>query len=162
MQRGFRASVLFRSERSGCWAQVLFCLLMLPIASVSASDVYYRTLMPPMLPPSPPAGNRPGILNRFAKTHSERVGRVQKTVILADEPRQAALSALQNPCLGVTLAGYALSAGMDAERENLDTCVDLYFERSGLSVGIFFVAPEQRFGQSTPRRGSTIMRAWLA
>jgi len=107
---------------------VLLWLLMLPVASASASDVYYRTLMPPLMPPSPPAGNRPGVLNHLAGMHAGRVGRVRKMVIFSDEPRQATLMALQNPCLGVTMAGYALSAGKDAEQENLDTCVDLYFE----------------------------------
>ena len=43
------------------------------------------------------------------------------------------MAALQDPCVGVTLAGYALSAGVDAESANVATCVDLYFETVAFS-----------------------------
>ena len=54
-------------------------------------------------------------------------------VVYADKPRQAATAALANPALGVTLAGYALSAGLAAEQAKLATCVDLYFETVAFS-----------------------------
>ncbi|MFO7902613.1 MAG: alpha/beta hydrolase [Pirellulaceae bacterium] len=68
------------------------------------------------------------MLDRLPEPPIGCVGRVRKTVILADEPRQAALAALRNPALGVPMASQALAAGRDAERSRQVTCVDLYFE----------------------------------
>ncbi len=97
-----------------------------------ANDAYYRTLLPEMLPPPTPAPtNQPGLLNSWF--NGGRFGRPQQMVVYADKPRQAATAALANPALGVTLAGYALSAGLAAEQAKLATCVDLYFETVAFS-----------------------------
>ena len=81
--------------------------------SLQANDAYYRTLLPEILPPTPALTGQPGLYDKLLSRC--RVGRPQRMVILADKPRQAAMAALQDPCVGVTLAGYALSAGVDAE-----------------------------------------------
>ncbi len=118
-----------------CWRATwaIAWTLATSMATLSANDGYYQTLMPPLFPPSPAPTHQPGLCNQLAALRAGRAGRVQEMVIMADQPQQAALSALQNPCLGVTLAGYALSAGMDAERAKMVTCVDLYFETVAFS-----------------------------
>ncbi len=123
------------------------------------------------------------MLDCLTNLHARRTGQVQKTVILADEPRDAALRALEHPCQGVTLAGYALAAGVDAERQRQVTCVDLYFE--GVAFSWHFLqspgasarpeysaawqyyhlslarvlAAAQRFGRLDPTRGLRVMTA---
>ena len=103
-------------------------------------------------------------------------------VVYADKPRQAATAALANPALGVTLAGYALSAGLAAEQAKLATCVDLYFETVAFSWNFLkspgaSARPEyelawqlyhnglarlmgagQRFGRLDPTAGCTSLR----
>ncbi len=106
----------------------LLCVLILPVTTALANDGYYRTYMPALMPPPPVQVNQPGFLNRLQSLHAGRGGRVHKMVIMSDEPRQAVLSALQNPCMGVTMASYALTAGLEAERVKSGSCVDLYFE----------------------------------
>ncbi len=137
MDHGMRCSwkSSFSVARTGNWRGVLAiaATLVMSWATLSANDAYYQTLMPPMFPPSPAPTNQPGLCNQLAGLYSGRVGRVRKMVLMSDEPRQAAMSALQYPCLGVTLAGNALSAGLDAEREKMVTCVDLYFEAVAFS-----------------------------
>ncbi len=167
----------------GSWQTVraLMCVLVLPIASVVANDGYYRTMMPPLMPPSPVQVNQPGFLNRLQGLHAGRAGRVRKMVILSDEPRQAVLAALQDPCTGVTMASYALTAGLEAERAKQVTCVDLYFEGVAFSWNYLqskgaLARPEysqawqlyhqcltrllgsaQRFGRLDPTRGLRVM-----
>ena len=85
-------------------------------------------------------------------------GRVRKTVVLADEPRQAAVSALQNPCLGVTLASYASRPGLGRRTREPGHVRRPVFRRSGFQLEFSSVA-RQRFGQSTPRRGSAIIES---
>ncbi|MHB1030244.1 MAG: esterase/lipase family protein [Pirellulaceae bacterium] len=108
----------------------LACPGTLDVRGLHANDAYYRTLLPEMLPVTPAPTNQPGLCNTLFGRG--QVGRPQM-VVLADKPRQAAAAALSNPVLGVTLAGYALSAGLQAEQANLATCVDLYFETVAFS-----------------------------
>ena len=168
----------------------IFCVLVLLAiigsltatgASASNSDAYYQTLMPPLLPPTPAPAAQGGLCNQLSSLQPRRIGRVQKMVIMSDEPRQAALSALHNPCLGVTFAGYALSAAMDAERQKMVTCVDLYFEAVAFSWNFLqspgasrrpeysaawqlyhlglarLISSAQRFGRLDPTTGLSIM-----
>jgi pimeloyl-ACP methyl ester carboxylesterase len=99
--------------------------------SLHANDAYYRTLLPEILPPTPAPTGQPGLYDKLLGRY--RVGRPQRMVIMADKPRQAAMAAMRDPGVGVTLAGYALSAGVDAERANIAACVDLYFETVAFS-----------------------------
>ncbi|MHB8972841.1 MAG: esterase/lipase family protein [Pirellulaceae bacterium] len=101
------------------------------VGTLCANDAYYRTLLPEMLPPPQAPATQPGLCNTLFNRAGS--GRPQQMVVLADKPRQAAVAALANPVLGVTLAGYALSAGLEAERAKLATCVDLYFETVAFS-----------------------------
>lgn len=130
MQHGFRAC---RPGKQACVClQVPLLALLLgvtvPVLSVWGDSGYYRTLMPPLPPPAPIPENRTGGMQPTPLMRGGCTGRVRKMVVLADEPRQAALAALRNPVLGVTMASHALAAGRDAERAGLVTCVDLYFE----------------------------------
>jgi hypothetical protein len=94
----------------------------------ASGDAYYRTLMPPLPPSTPvPVGQAP-LFGGDRGWCPSRVGRPQQMVIMSDRPRQAAMMALENPTLSVTLAGQALSAGLEAERRDTATSVDLYFE----------------------------------
>jgi len=127
---GRRVIVVRMCSESPVRRLVLGCLVwaLLPVTLCGASSGYYRTLSPP-LPPTPAgAGNRPGLCDRLSGLQAGRVGRVRKMVVLADQPRQAAMMALRNPCQGVLLASYALAAGVEAEQEESVRCVDLYFE----------------------------------
>ena len=107
------------------------CGVALVTPTVHANDAYYRTLLPEILPPTPAPTGQPGLCDTLLGRG--RVGRPQRMVTLADKPRQAAMAAMRDPSLGVTLAGYALSAGVDAERAKVATCVDLYFETVAFS-----------------------------
>jgi pimeloyl-ACP methyl ester carboxylesterase len=103
----------------------------LGVRVLCANDAYYRTLLPEMFPPTPAPVNQLGLCNTLFGRAG--IGRPRQMVVLADKPRQAAVAALSNPVLGVTLAGYALSAGIAAEHAKLATCVDLYFETVAFS-----------------------------
>ncbi|NLX54531.1 MAG: hypothetical protein GXY58_05415 [Planctomycetaceae bacterium] len=93
--------------------------------ALQADDAYYRTLLPEIPPPTPSPTGQPGLCDTLF--NRGRVGR-PRMIVLADKPRHAAMAALEDPCLGVTFAGNALSAGVEAEQADVATCVDLYFE----------------------------------
>ncbi len=99
--------------------------------SASADDAYYRALLPEILPPTPAPTGQPGLCDQLLARN--RFARPQRMTVYADKPRQAAAAALRDPALGVTLAGYALSAGVEAEQAKMATCVDLYFEAVAFS-----------------------------
>ncbi|MFW6169495.1 MAG: hypothetical protein ACODAD_03325 [Planctomycetota bacterium] len=128
MWRGCQANLPPHRIVVRCPLSVLLCLCLCPLAAASASSGYYHTLLPPLPPPTVGARNQPGVLDHLSERSLGCGGRVRKTVILADEPRQAALAALRNPVLGVPMASQALAAAMDAEQSRHVTCVDLYFE----------------------------------
>ncbi len=148
MRRNKRASDTTGRLTIQVTAWFCFAICLQPVGPLHAHDAFYQTLkpstieppgfrqslMPPLFPPSPAPTNQPGICSQLlANLRTQQVGRVQATVIMSDEPRQAAMSVLQYPCLGVTLAGHALSAGMESERKGQVTCVDLYFEAIAFS-----------------------------
>jgi pimeloyl-ACP methyl ester carboxylesterase len=114
--------------RGAALAATLSTIILLGELAWASGDAYYRTLMPPLPPITPvPVGQAP-LLGGNAAGAFGRLERPRPMVIMSDRPRQAAMTALENPSLSVTLANQALSAGLEAERQQVATCVDLYFE----------------------------------
>lgn len=160
---------------------VLICVTLWPTASVVANTSYYQTLKPPLPPPPVGARNRPGVLDQWLDLPLRGGAQVRKMVVLADEPRQAALAALGNPVLGVSMANQALTAGRAAERSQQVTCVDLYFEGVAFSWNFLrspgaahrpeyaqawkiyhhclarLISSAQRFGRLDPQRGLQVV-----
>lgn len=148
---------------------------------IQGDDAYYRALMPEILPPRPAPTGAGGLCNTLFGLG--RQSRPQRMVTLADKPRQAAEAALRDPRLGVTLAGYALSAGVEAEQGRVATCVDLYFETVAFSWNFLqsrgasarpeyetawqlyhnglarLMAAGQRFGRLDPTKGLFVQTA---
>jgi pimeloyl-ACP methyl ester carboxylesterase len=120
---------------AGVWAGALILVtvwaMALLVSPLAADDAYYRTLLPEILPPTPAPTGQPGVCDKLFGLG--RLGRPQRMVVYADKPRQAAEAALRDPKLGVTMAGYALAAGAEADHANVSTCVDLYFETVAFS-----------------------------
>ncbi len=164
------------------WCLLLvFCWAAVPPQSLPANDVFYRTLMPQMLPPPQPLTSQPGLCNTLLDRWG--INRVPRRVTLADRPRQAALAALHNPRSGVALAGYALAAGIEADNAQVSTSVDLYFETVAFSWNFLkqpnasafpeyetawqlyhnglerLMSAAQRFGRLEPSRGLRLATA---
>jgi len=110
-------------QRRNQYVLFLFALIIMRgRLSARAADVYYQTLRPqPVIPAV-----------RTALCRGRRDA-PRPSVMMADEPRQAALIALDKPTLGVQMAARALSAGIEQERVRSATSVDLYFEAVAFS-----------------------------